>query len=139
MTSAKLREILHTFRLVWPRFTAVLAAARNAGGVPGRSRRSSTKLRQQRRMPWSRPFDDPILPPGRRELVTLRDAGRNIAALPKAEQESPEWQAATEALIMAAEDRGAADACAHRHAAGTQSTGRADVRHVAQGSASGKA
>ena len=44
--------------------------------------------------------------PGRRKLVTLRDAGRYIAALPKVEQKSPEWQAATEALIMAAEDRG---------------------------------
>jgi len=38
-------------------------------------------------MPWSRPFDDLISLPGRRELVTLRDAGRYIAALPKAEQE----------------------------------------------------
>jgi hypothetical protein len=57
-------------------------------------------------MPWSRPFDDPISLPGRRKLVTLRDAGRYIAALPKVEQESPEWQGATEALIMAAEDRG---------------------------------
>jgi hypothetical protein len=57
-------------------------------------------------LPWSRPFDDPISLPGRRELVALRDAGRYIAALPKAEQQSPEWQAATEALIMAAEDRG---------------------------------
>jgi hypothetical protein len=57
-------------------------------------------------MPWSRPFDNPIPLPGRRELVTLRDAGGYIAALPRAKQESPEWQAATEALIMAAEDRG---------------------------------
>jgi hypothetical protein len=29
-----------------------------------------------------------------------------IMKLPKAEQASPEWQAATEALLMAAEDRG---------------------------------
>jgi hypothetical protein len=57
-------------------------------------------------VPWSRPFDDPILLPGRRQLVTLRDAGGYIAALPRAKQESPEWQAATEAVIMAAEDRG---------------------------------
>jgi hypothetical protein len=57
-------------------------------------------------VPWSRPFDDPIPLPGRCELVTLRDAGRYIAALPRAEQQSPEWQGATEALIMAAEDRG---------------------------------
>jgi hypothetical protein len=38
--------------------------------------------------------------------MTLRDAGGYVAALPKVEQESPEWQAATEALIRAAEDRG---------------------------------
>jgi hypothetical protein len=57
-------------------------------------------------VPWSREFDDPIQLPGRRLLVTLRDAGGYIAALPRAEQESPEWQAAAEALIMAAEDRG---------------------------------
>jgi hypothetical protein len=38
--------------------------------------------------------------------VTLRDAGGYIAALPKAKQERQEWHAATEALIMAAEDRG---------------------------------
>ena len=31
-------------------------------------------------MPWSRPFDDPIPLPGRRDLVTLRDAGKYIAA-----------------------------------------------------------
>ena len=43
-------------------------------------------------MPWSRPFDDPILLPGRRELVTLRDAGGYIAALPRAKQQSPERQ-----------------------------------------------
>jgi hypothetical protein len=51
-------------------------------------------------VPWSRPFDDPIPLPGRRALVTLRDAGRYIAALPKAEQESPEWQAWTRCLMF---------------------------------------
>ena len=60
----------------------------------------------QSRQGWKRPFDDPISLPGRRKLVTLRDAGGYIAVLPKSKQESPEWQAATEALIMAAEDRG---------------------------------
>ena len=43
-------------------------------------------------MPWSRPFDDPIPLPGRRELVTLRDAGGYIAAPPRAKQQSPERQ-----------------------------------------------
>jgi hypothetical protein len=55
---------------------------------------------------WKRPFDDPIPLPRRRQLVTLKDAADYIMKLPKAEQKLQEWQAATEALIMAAEDRG---------------------------------
>jgi hypothetical protein len=38
--------------------------------------------------------------------VTLRDAADYIMKLPKAEQDLEEWQAAIEALLMAAEDRG---------------------------------
>lgn len=57
-------------------------------------------------MPWSRAFEDPVTLPDGRPLRTLRDAGRHIAGLPKATQGRPEWQAATEALLMAAEDRG---------------------------------
>jgi hypothetical protein len=52
-------------------------------------------------MPWSRPFDDPV--PG---IRTLRDAASHIMRLPSAEQELPHWQAAIEAVVMAAEDRG---------------------------------
>jgi hypothetical protein len=55
---------------------------------------------------WSRKFDDPIALPRGRQLVTLKDAADYIMKLPKAEQKLQEWQAATEALIMAAEDRG---------------------------------
>ena len=55
---------------------------------------------------WKRPFDDPIPLPKGRQLVTLKDAADYIMKLPKAEQDLKEWQAATEALIMAAEDRG---------------------------------
>jgi hypothetical protein len=55
---------------------------------------------------WSREFDDPIPLPRRRQLVTLKDAADYIMKQPKAEQKLQEWQAATEALIMAAEDRG---------------------------------
>jgi hypothetical protein len=54
---------------------------------------------------WGRPFDDPIKVPGGK-LVTLRDAGRYIAALPKAQHDAPEWQAAMEALILVAERGG---------------------------------
>jgi hypothetical protein len=51
-------------------------------------------------------FDDPILLPGRREIVTLRDAGDYITSLPKAEQDLDEWQAAVEALLLVVELNG---------------------------------
>jgi hypothetical protein len=50
-------------------------------------------------MPWSRPFEDPIDLPRGRQLVTLQDAARFIMKLPKAQQEAPEWLAATEASL----------------------------------------
>jgi hypothetical protein len=43
---------------------------------------------------------------GGRELLTPRDAADYIMKLPKAAQDLEEWQTATEALLMAAEDRG---------------------------------
>jgi hypothetical protein len=55
---------------------------------------------------WQRPFDDPVPLPRGRQLVTLLDAGNYIAALPRKEAEGDHWQAAIEALIMAAQDRG---------------------------------
>jgi hypothetical protein len=55
---------------------------------------------------WKRQFEDPIPLPRGRQLVTLQDAAGYIMKLPKAEQNLGEWQAATEALIMAAEGRG---------------------------------
>jgi hypothetical protein len=55
---------------------------------------------------WKCPFEDPIPLPRGRQLVTLKDAADYITRLPKAEHKTPEWQAATEALIMAAENRG---------------------------------
>lgn len=48
----------------------------------------------------SRAFDQPIPLPDGRELVTLEDAGNYITKLPKAEHDSPEWQAAMEAFIL---------------------------------------
>jgi hypothetical protein len=57
-------------------------------------------------MPWFRAFEDPIPLPRGRQLVTLKDAAAYIMKLSKAEQHLEEWQAATEALLMAAEDRG---------------------------------
>jgi hypothetical protein len=39
-------------------------------------------------------------------MITLQDAADHILKLPKATQQLPRWQAAVEALIMAAESRG---------------------------------
>jgi hypothetical protein len=55
---------------------------------------------------WQREFEDTIPLPRGGRLVTLQDAADYILKLAKAEQNLKEWQAATEALIMAAEGRG---------------------------------
>jgi hypothetical protein len=55
---------------------------------------------------WKRRFDDPIVLPDGRRLVTLQDAGTYITKLPKAEHEAPEWQTAMEMLLKAAERGG---------------------------------
>jgi hypothetical protein len=49
---------------------------------------------------WSREYEEPILIPKGRQLVTLRDAGDYITKLPEAEHTAREWQAAMEALIL---------------------------------------
>jgi hypothetical protein len=46
------------------------------------------------------------MPPGGRTLRTLRDAASYMMALPSKTRQSDEWQAAIEALLMAAENRG---------------------------------
>ena len=51
-------------------------------------------------MPWDQRFSDPIILPGRKPLVTLRDAANYIVKLPKAEQQAPQWQAAAEVLML---------------------------------------
>jgi hypothetical protein len=50
----------------------------------------------------SRKFDEPILLPKGRRLVTLKDAGTHVTKLSKAEHMAAEWQAAVEALILVA-------------------------------------
>jgi hypothetical protein len=55
---------------------------------------------------WSTPFEDPIMLPNGRKLLTLRDAANYITELPKAEQQDEKWQAAIEALILVAEKGG---------------------------------
>ena len=54
-------------------------------------------------MPWDQWFSDPIILPGRKPLVTLRDAANYIVKLPKAEQQAPELQAAAEVLMLIGE------------------------------------
>jgi hypothetical protein len=41
-----------------------------------------------------------------KNLITLRDAALYITKLPKAEHDTPEWQAAMEALLLVAENSG---------------------------------
>jgi hypothetical protein len=55
---------------------------------------------------WSRLFEDPVLLPNGRELLTLKAAADYIMKLPKAEQKHEVWLTAIEVLIMAAEGRG---------------------------------
>ena len=55
---------------------------------------------------WSKLFKDPITLPNGSKLVTLLDAGNYIASLPRKETQSDHWQAAIEALLMAAQERG---------------------------------
>lgn len=57
-------------------------------------------------MTWSRAFDDPVPLPSGEALRTLREAADYIMKLPKDQQKQPRWQAAVEALLMAAEGRG---------------------------------
>jgi hypothetical protein len=45
------------------------------------------------------------LPKGK-SLIALRDAALYITKLPKAEHDTPEWQAAMEALLLVAEHDG---------------------------------
>ena len=51
-------------------------------------------------MSWDQRFFDPIELPGRKKLVTLRDAALYITKLPKAEHDAEEWLAAMEALLL---------------------------------------
>ena len=51
-------------------------------------------------MPWSAPFEDPIVLPDGRQFVTLKDAADYITKLPKKESALPEWQTAIEVLML---------------------------------------
>jgi hypothetical protein len=53
---------------------------------------------------WDQRFEEPIILPSGRKLVTLRDAALYITKLPK--HDAPEWQTAMQALILVAEHDG---------------------------------
>jgi hypothetical protein len=57
-------------------------------------------------MPWSTPFDEPILLRGGRKLATLQHAADYIMKLPENIQQQQCWQTAVENLINAAETGG---------------------------------
>jgi hypothetical protein len=54
---------------------------------------------------WQSKFDDPIVTPDGRTLVTLRDAAQYITKLPKAEHDAAEWQVAMEVCLLRAARR----------------------------------
>ena len=49
---------------------------------------------------WQRKFEDPVPLPDGRKLVTLRDAADYVTGLPKKETDLPDWQVATQALLL---------------------------------------
>jgi len=55
---------------------------------------------------WDQRFFNPIMVPGRKPLVTLRDAAEYITELPKAAHDADEWQAALQTLLLVAEQDG---------------------------------
>ncbi|WP_407165444.1 hypothetical protein [Bradyrhizobium sp. ORS 111] len=57
-------------------------------------------------MPWSTPFDEPIVLRRGSSLVTLQQAADYIMKLPENAQQEPRWQIAVEHLINAAETGG---------------------------------
>ena len=49
---------------------------------------------------WQRKFEDPILLPEGRKLITLSDAADYIMDVPKETFDLPDWQVAIEALML---------------------------------------
>jgi hypothetical protein len=60
-------------------------------------------------MPWSARFQTPVKLPDGGALTTLESARAYILKLPKADQQSEAWQAATQALLLTAEHDGPPD------------------------------
>jgi hypothetical protein len=70
------------------------------------ARKSPPHQGEGEQVAWDQAFFDPIPLPGGAPLVTLRDAGNYIAALPESEQRLAHWRNATEALLLVAESNG---------------------------------
>ena len=51
-------------------------------------------------MPWSTRFEDPIILPDGRKLLTLKDAADYVTKLPKEQSDLAQWQVAIEALML---------------------------------------
>jgi hypothetical protein len=56
-------------------------------------------------LPWSTSFEDPIVLPNGRQLLTVKDAADYITGLPKKESDLPEWQTAIEVLMLVSRSR----------------------------------
>jgi len=76
---------------------------------------------------WDQRFFDPIMVPGRKPLVTLRDAALYITELPKAEHDAEEWQAAMQTAIARRRKRRACNVRPHRRHEGLEPSRRAGV------------
>jgi hypothetical protein len=51
-------------------------------------------------LPWSTAFEDPIVLPDGRQLLTLKDAADYVTKLPKEQSDLAQWQIAIEALML---------------------------------------
>ena len=51
-------------------------------------------------MPWSTAFEDPIVLPDGRQLLTLKDAADYVTKLPKEQSDLAQWQIAIQALMV---------------------------------------
>jgi hypothetical protein len=87
---------------------------------------------------WDQRFFDPIILPGRKPLVTLRDAAEYITELPKAEHDADEWHDGMEALLLVAEHDGPTMFARDRHHEGIEPSRRTRVQPVAERQAWGR-
>ena len=85
-------------------------------------------------MSWSRRFDEPIILPNGKKLLTLKDAIAWLAKeIPKSEHGMKRVQAAAHCVTEAATLRRADDVCADRHHAGIDPSPRSRVQSEAIG------